>query len=530
MKPLHLAGRLGLPLVIALIAAALAQAAPHALVNLKLSGEMPPSADVMLTEFHISPDSRYTVYMADADVDELYEQFSVATGGSGRPVKLNFPLDQGGGAYFRAFTPDSGHVLYTAHTTFYGPLELYIVPVTGGDSIKLNGPFVEGGNIDDFVISPDGRWLVYRANQDTQDQFEIYRVPIEGGEAVKLNEPLSPTSYVANYAISPDGSRVVYAADQRQALHFGLYSVSSTGGTAAELSEPDLNLWGMRVVPGGDRVVFSARRGESLPIELYSVPIAGGANTKLNLPMPAEAYIWEFALTPDGERVVYSVYDVGIRLHDLYSVSPAGGAVALLNNWLGRKLGMVEFAISPDGSRVIFEATLDEERAINLYSVPMDGGVVTRLNDPLPPNERIGAFAISPDSRRVVFEQGKGRDGDEAAVIYSAPIAGGDPIRLSEPGDVYQMVISPDSAYLFYDNCRLLDGDCAVRRVPMLGGTPIQINGSLVAGGMVEGYLVAPDGRHVVYLADQETNNKTELFVTLETTFPRAFVPVVIGP
>ena len=286
----------------------------------------------------------------------------------------------------------------------------------------------------------------------------------------------------------------------------------------------------MRVVPGGDRVVFSARRGDSLPIELYSVPIEGGENTKLSLPMSAEAYIWEFALTPDGERVVYSVYDSAIRLHDLYSVSPAGGAVALLNNWLGRKLGIVEFAISPDGSRVIFEATLDEERAINLYSVPMDGGVVIRLNDPLQPNERIGAFAISPDSRRVVFEQGKGRDGDDAAVIYSAPIAGGDPVRLSEPGDVYQMVISPDSAYVFYDNCRLLDGDCAVRRAPMQGGTPIQINGPLVAGGIVAGFLVAPDGRRVVYLADQEINNKYELFVTIDTIAPRAYVPVVVNP
>jgi hypothetical protein len=60
--------------------------------NVKLSGVMPPFGDV--TTFQISPDGRYAVYLADQDMDGVFELYSVFLGG-GSPIRLNPLLPSG---------------------------------------------------------------------------------------------------------------------------------------------------------------------------------------------------------------------------------------------------------------------------------------------------------------------------------------------------------------------------------------------------------------------------------------------------
>src|SRR5690606_36294130 len=66
------------------------QAAVQLLINRKLSGEMQPEGDVI--DYAISPDSRYAMFMADAELDGAYELYSVRTTGETDPITLNTPL------------------------------------------------------------------------------------------------------------------------------------------------------------------------------------------------------------------------------------------------------------------------------------------------------------------------------------------------------------------------------------------------------------------------------------------------------
>ena len=81
--------------------------------------------------------------------------------------------------------------MYLADQEMVGRFELYRVAARGGATIKLNGVLVSGGSVKEFRISPDSASVVYQANQDTADVLELYRVPLAGGDD-KLNGAARP--------------------------------------------------------------------------------------------------------------------------------------------------------------------------------------------------------------------------------------------------------------------------------------------------------------------------------------------------
>ena len=99
-------------LTIGLFTAMLWAALPlQAATNVKLSGVMVASGDV--SEFQISRDGRYAVYLADQDTDGVPELYSVLLGG-GLPVRLNpiFPFGRAVASF--QISPDSRRVVYLA--------------------------------------------------------------------------------------------------------------------------------------------------------------------------------------------------------------------------------------------------------------------------------------------------------------------------------------------------------------------------------------------------------------------------------
>jgi len=115
--------------------------------------------------------------------------FSVAVG-SVHAQRLNDPLVANGNVSdFFLISSDGQQVVYLADQDIDEVFELYSVPLGGGAVTKLNDPLVAGGNVVSFVISPDGQRVVYVANQDTDTVFELYSVPLGGGTVTKLNPP-----------------------------------------------------------------------------------------------------------------------------------------------------------------------------------------------------------------------------------------------------------------------------------------------------------------------------------------------------
>jgi Tol biopolymer transport system component len=152
----------------------------------KLNSALVEEGNVYPGGFVISADSSRVVYVADQETDEVLELYSVPIDGGAAPQKLNGPLPEGGNVSFRSFaiSANSSQVVYMAEQEMDGMFELYSVPIDGGAAPqKLNGSLEASEDVVDFAIGGDGRRVVYRVEQETDVMFELYSVPIDGSAA-----------------------------------------------------------------------------------------------------------------------------------------------------------------------------------------------------------------------------------------------------------------------------------------------------------------------------------------------------------
>lgn len=359
-----------------------------------------------------SPDGSRVVFLADWQINNAYELFSVPVAG-GTPVRLNGDLPMNGNLAGFEITPDGSSVVYVASQDSAGEFELYIVPLTGGDSVKLNDPLVAGGTVWSLKLSPDGSHVVYTAAQDVANQWEIFSVALTDPPSapVKLNPPLGVNRDVVYdaYRISPDSNQVVYAADQILNDVYLFYSVPIEGGTAVQLTNLASGapvLGGphtFEISPDSNRLVFRSLLAGKY--ELFSVPLSGGPVTKLNGPIiPASGNVWEFEISPGSSRVVYLAVQQVANSKELYSVPIGGGPADKLNSALPASGNVLVFQISENSQRVIYVADQQVHHMYEIFSVPLTDGDITKLNPPLVDGGWVHfPFQISPNSNHVVY-------------------------------------------------------------------------------------------------------------------------------
>jgi Tol biopolymer transport system component len=197
-----------------------------------------------------------------------------------------------------------------------------------------------------------------------------------------------------------------------------------------------------------------------------------------------------------------------------------------------------DFRVSPDSSRVVYLADQDTDNVDELYSVPLTGGSPVKLNGPLVSGGAVmGGFQVSPDSSRVVYLADQ--DTDWVCELYSVPLAGGSPVKLNSPlvsgGDVFGCQVSPDSSRVVYRADQDTDEVDELYSVPLAGGSPVKLNGPLVSGGDVgalgTSFQISSNNRGVVYLADQDTDEVDELYVSYdegESPPSSIYLPIIV--
>jgi len=520
----------------------------------KLSGPMTPSGDVR--SHAVSPDGKRVVYLADQDVDEIVELWSVPTSG-GTPVQLNGPLVSGGDVTQFRLVPGSTTVVYLADQESDGHGELYRVPIGGGAAVKLNPPLpVDHGNIADFEVSPDGTMVVYAGLQEEfLDAFfvnHLYSIAITGGTPILLDGVFLNTGYGASqFVISPDSSRVVFqlVSDGRPQFYtpyVDLYSVPIAGGAVAELC--DSTCLAFHVTPDSSHVILTANEDTPSLYELYSVPIDGGPRTKLS-PQLGGGYVPELSWCPfascsgyppsftdswsrisaDSSRVVFTARESAGSLRELYSASVAGGTPTKLNVPPAGLDISDGFEITPDSSSAVYVGP----RAGGgnaVYRVPIAGGASAELNGALVSGGSVMAHAESPDGSTVVYVADQ--DANDVFELYRVPIGGGAPVKLNPPlvagGDVLAvgLAISADSRTVVYYADQDTDGRNELFRAPLsLGFGARKLNGPIVTGGFVGPWILTPDSRAVVYMGDQDTNDVVELYASPLVRSPRRSGP-----
>jgi len=516
------------PLLLALVASA---SAPAAAGSLRLSEGLPFS-DVSdgILGVKVSADGRYAVYIQDAVVDDARELWSVAVAG-GDPVRLSGLLPAGSFVADFELTADAQTVVYWAPQDATGILELYSAPIAGpeGAWVKLNPELVAGGSVAAFALAPGAERVAFLADVTTDEITDLWSVPVEGGPATKHRPGITPvgSTVTSPYVrVSAGGVRAAFLANFSNLERSELWSarLDGVGGVVklngALASDNDEVYGDFKFAPNGARVVYRAAQEVAGKVELYSVAAGGGTPVKLNGTLPAEGDVFVFHVSADGSRVVYAADQEVDERTELWSVPIAGGTAVKLNGSLvaGGEVDTALYGISPDSTRVVYRADQQANDRFELWSVPIAGGTAVKLNGALVAGGDISLFDFAPDASMVVYFGDQQTDNDFA--LFAVPLAGGAVVRVSDPlapgGSISgNFAVTPDGASVVYHADRV-PGLKQLYRAPLAGGDSDdqRLNGALVAGGGVSlRFFLHPDGLQVLYVADQEVDNRHDLYV-----------------
>jgi Tol biopolymer transport system component len=173
--------------------------------------------------------------------------------------------------------------------------------------------------------------------------------------------------------------------------------------------------------------------------------------------------------------------------------------------------------LSPDGRYVLFMADVLADDWYQLFSVPIDGS-----SDRIPltsPITDLGEFefAITPDSSTVVYRLDEGSA--DVYELFKVPIDGSAmKTKMSgvmvAGGDVEKgFQITPDGQNVLFVADKEVDQVSELFFSPITGNPVKKLSGDLVPGGDLDAYFqIAPDSSKVVFLADKNVDSVYQLF------------------
>ncbi|HEX6883602.1 MAG TPA: hypothetical protein VF530_09490, partial [Planctomycetota bacterium] len=569
-----------------LYAAPVSGAAPRT----RTSGPLELHGDV--TEFAPTRAGLRVLYLADAGPDGTFTLWSAPTAGGGAAIELSMPFEPGpvvGGVGEFAWAAGGTRLLYGAIDSL-----AYLAPRKGVFSADLTVRDPEGrfpvehlGSGAGLTLGPGGVRCAFSLVDPWCDvppcDVTLFTTRTDGSEAfVALRE--EPEA-VGPVRFSPDGLHTAflwhhpYVYPATQVLHLG-----PSDGSAPELavSGPGATFVEFEFSPDGAYLVYTERSAERdhlycVPVDLSAPPRAlnpaffdplqdvrafrltrDGRVVFLADPVVPEAFeLWiapldgsaaamrlgppgdplaqiepDFRITSDDAHAVYVVE------RELWSVALGSGAAVRLSavgtsgsGLVAPLAGRSQLELAPDGTRAVYLAGQDALGVRELFVVPVAGGVPpVRLHPALGPQRGIepSGFAVSADSAWAVFAADLAGDG--VLSLHSAPLSGGSqPLELAGPfvsgGELFvdfvagiraTFALTPDARSAVYLADQEEDERVELYTAPLDGSGPARrLNRTLPPGGDVSSFALQPAGRWVAYRSDQDMDECFELFVSL---------------
>ncbi|MGD1839945.1 MAG: carbohydrate-binding protein [Thermonemataceae bacterium] len=429
-------------------------------------------------------------------------------------IKLNGALTNNGDVL--DFSANSSTVVYRADQNTNDKIELFSVPIRGGTPTRINGDLAAGGDVAPFFSFRNsnqigGSRVIYTADQDVNDKIELYSVPLEGGTPTKLSGNLAAGEDVEDFRLNPNN--VVYKVNGE------LFSVPLRGGTPRKIQTGG-NVQDFEV--GISEIVYTQGGpfGSSI---LYSVRFSG---TPVRLSKTSSSFTSRVAnFKIEGNRVVYDFEEGSDRTFQIFVVPITGGSSTKLNREVGDG-SVIDFQIS--GNKVVYLANIGNNLFFELFSVNISGGTSTKINDNLTAGGTVQDFRINESGNTVVYRADQ--DTEEVFELYAVPITGGASTKLNgnlaTGGDVAANGF-PGDAFAFSGNTVVYRADqdtdekVELYQVPITGGASTKLSGNLTNGGNVVDLQVIDN--NILYLADQDTDQVFELY--LVATSPTTFDP-----
>jgi len=128
-----------------------------------------------------------------------------------------------------------------------------------------------------------------------------------------------------------------------------------------------------------------------------------------------------------------------------------------------------------------------------LYNFDLKKGVPELINtgDVIANNNDHG---ISFDGKMMAMSSSTQVDGKNVSIVYTAPVKGGTPTRITEKGPSYWHGWSPDGKWLSY--CAERNGNYDVYKKPVKGGDELRLT---TAEGLDDGPEYSPDGKYIYF-------------------------------
>ena len=502
--------------------------APGVDVTNKISGT-PMAGSV--TSFAVSPNGLVAVYIADQATVGLFELYSTPVDGSAAPTKISTGLVFGAGdvgvSDFQ-ISPDSTKVVFLADPSAGGGADdLYSVPIDGSSSpVQLNAAAARP--VTAFGISPGSALVAFFGTDSSfgSGVTELYKASIGVASSARQVSDVGQVNAlgaVVSADFSPDSARLIYAADGSANDVFQWYSVATTAtgpGTDVQLSAALGSVGVAAISPNSTRVVYASDDITFGVLAVFSKPIAGGTRVQLN-PAMAGSGATDIAISPNSARAVYLADQNTAGVVEVYSAPIATASSGVrLNTPMSGTQSADTLNVSPDSTRVLYEADQNTVGNYELFGVPIDAsagpstlhgvtapadtGFFTGLGTPV-----IGRRAVYP----VV---GTGVD------VFSVPFDGSAPfVRVNAvppSGNTLLNAFLPASSRILMAYGVGPSGGTVTRQAysaPIAAGalSPEQINVTAATGALgVLGYEISSTENHGVYLQDQGTLGKPELF------------------
>lgn len=501
------------------------------LMNIKISGSLVEDGDVF--EYAISPNGLYTVFIADAEQDAVFELYSVLSSGGSR-VALS-PQDDGDLDVlgFR-ISPDSQSVVYGVGSGVNEVSHVYAVPITGGTRLDLTGEIAANLCMEESQIAPDSKYLVYvlRECSATPSNPVLYKVPKDGSAAPTPLSKILELSIDLKFKIIPDSSGVIYTQTLTSLRGSKLNLASLEGDVGLILDSAD-KYFDFDIAPDGSRVVFIEH-----PLigndELFSITLPMSTPVKLNGTLVLNGDVKDFKIWQKGTLsfVIYRADETKDERYELYKVSLDGSTPSVKMIPSFPDFGdVVDYKVSPSSFYLVYTADQVVDDRIDLGSINLLTGGIHWLNEEIAGND-VTSFDSAP--LLVMFIQDFTSTSGVRNQLWLRSIDGGDdPIPIGytpfSPGDRYVLdfKIAPNNQFILYRGSSTFGGVYNLY-LTVAGDlwNSTQINNTLVPGGEIHDYLISPNSKGVVYRADQETETVSELFSVFDHF--KTFLPIMM--
>ena len=373
-----------------------------------------------------------------------------------------------GAERFPKFSPDGSQIAFIGN--YDGNQDLYVMPTIGGVATRVTY------HPDTEVLcdwTPDGKELLFYSNRlaGLRRIMQLFTIPVTGGQATKL-----PVPYGANGAISPDGNWLAYTPhtiDFRTWKRYRggmqtdiwLFKLKDTaeGGRATSKKITDWEGLDSQPMWQGDRVFYISDQGPEHRTNIWVYDTKSGKREQVTKFGQYDVKWPSIGPGPQGAgEIVFQMgpelylLDCGTKLAHTVTVTIPGDRPKIRPHDFDVAKLMQAYDLSPTGKRAVVEARGD------LWTLPAEKGSPRALTHTSGVAERDPAW--SPDGRWIAYFS----DETGEYELYVRPADGrGDPRkpekerelvmppeRLTTDGHAYRFnpTWSPDSKWISFSD------------------------------------------------------------------------------